>query len=214
MPSSSGPNICGNSSDFNAQATPGTGTWSTSINIINDNGVNSVSSDINTSQDVTCWIYGQNFGHSIPTDATISGIALHIERDSSVAGCTDYEVRLSGGPGLTDSFLIADIGNSWDTPNTGIATYGGIGQLWGKSWTPADVNAFLFRGLISVTGTSPIGLGGAEIDYMATTIYYEPAGGGGGGGTNAKIRFGGQEIQNVYKGDQIITDIYFGSNVT
>lgn len=182
--------------------------WTNLSNSTADDGSNTSTSNVLTSSNTaTYFLKNQQYAHSIPAGNNIDGIEVLVERAGGT-NYSDYEVKISGGPGLSVS-KTADIGASWSTG--GVATYGGPTDTWGLSWTIADIESTLFSTYVSVTGTAPTNLANAEIDYVQTIVYYSSA---GGGGTNAKIRFGGQEVQNVYKGDQIITDIYFGSNVT
>ena len=118
-----------------------------------------------------------NFGFTIPTSATICGIQVDVEKSAAallgLGSITDNNARiLQGNTAGTD---VPNAG-AWPTTDTYIS-YGGSNQLWGLSWTAADINSsnfgFLFsaniigffNGIITVL---PI----AQVDNIRITVYY------------------------------------------
>jgi len=114
------------------------------------------------------------FGFAIPAGATILGITLQIERSAAALITTgvDSSVRLlQAGVAAGDDKASA---SAWPSSVDAVATYGGITDLWGTTWTPALVNASGFGMSIAVTVG---GSGGSmRIDYIAITVTYRIGG--------------------------------------
>jgi MSHA biogenesis protein MshQ len=118
-----------------------------------------------------------NYGFTIPLTAVIAGIEVSLERrSSSVAngGSRDASLFLvkagtqTGNNGATATiYTTADVAEA----------HGGPGNLWGTTWTPAEINAANFGAVY--TGTKPSGAGAAHtirVDHIAITVhYYIPA---------------------------------------
>lgn len=113
----------------------------------------------NTSYSSTCagnssshYLKSTNFGFNLPSNATISGILVAVERKSNVnsspSGTKDkYIYILKGGNlGLTNK---ADTVDLWPTTDT-YASYGGSDDLWGENWTASDINSSDFGVAIAV----------------------------------------------------------------
>jgi len=90
------------------------------------------------------YIVGQGFGFSIPTGATINGIVVTLQAksyDAQGAGnnARDYSVKIVKNNTITgtDKSTLASL-----TPNATYVnrTYGGSTDLWGETWTAADIN--------------------------------------------------------------------------
>lgn len=115
----------------------------------------------------THYLKATNFGFSIPTGAAISGIVVEIERKESAANVArDNRVRIvkGGTIGTTDKASASE----WPTTDT-YATYGSDVDLWGETWTVADINSSNFGVAISAMG---LGGGTASIDHIRITVYY------------------------------------------
>ena len=98
------------------------------------------------------FLLGRGYGFSIPGDATITGFEVKVVHSIGLAPrtITDETVSISkdttGGDttNLAGSNL-ADTSTSWPpmiSPTT--ASYGATDNLWGQTWTPAEVNAANF----------------------------------------------------------------------
>ena len=89
------------------------------------------------------WIKATNFGFSIPTGATINGITVTLKRLVEDGLAFDIAARIVKNGSLT-------VGSSQPNPNNWTVisfesiTYGGPSDLWGTSWTAADINASYF----------------------------------------------------------------------
>jgi hypothetical protein len=90
------------------------------------------------------YIVGQGFGFSIPTGATINGIVVTLQAksyDAQGAGnnARDYSVKIVKNNTITgtDKSTLDSL-----TPNNTYVnrTYGGSTDLWGETWTAADIN--------------------------------------------------------------------------
>ena len=160
----SGPNFPGTGADVTGV---GTVTWANPGNITaNDNSYASASLNNST----THYLQATNFGFAIPTLATIDGITVVIGR----YGTTDFGndvrdniVRLVQGGTIVGSNY-ATTGTDW--PSTeGTATYGSATDLWGTTWTAAQINAANFGVVLSATSTNSRT---AYVDYMQVTVAY------------------------------------------
>lgn len=114
-----------------------------------------------------------NYGFAIPTDAVIDGIAVTIARASSAntAGNSidDSVVRLlkAGAPVGTNNASSSD----WPT-SIGTANYGSTSDLWGTTWTAAEINASDFGVTLTALNESGVGTRTASVDYIQVTVTY------------------------------------------
>jgi len=112
------------------------------------------------------------FGFSIPSNAIVRGISVSIERKSSASSSltdTDLYIKKSGctDPCGSDH---ADTGTYYPTSD-GTDSHGSSSDLWGKTWTAADINNSAFgvhyriRNLNSSSRT-------VSIDQITITVTY------------------------------------------
>lgn len=113
----------------------------------------------------TNYLEANNFGLSVPASAIIDGIEVAIEKRSLAGTIFDSRVRIVKG-GVIGADEHAD-GATWPTTDT-VVTYGGLGDLWGETWTAADVNAGSFGVVISATDS----LDTAAIDHITMTVHF------------------------------------------
>ncbi len=113
----------------------------------------------------TNYLEANNFNLGIPTSAIIDGIEVAIEKRSVGGTVVDGRVRIvkGGVVGATDR----SNGAFWATVDT-VVTYGGSSDLWGETWTAADVNAGSFGVAISATDNVDT----AAIDHITMKVYY------------------------------------------
>lgn len=112
------------------------------------------------------------FGFTVPSDATIDGVLVEIERHREATGgnVSDIETILFKDdltPGA-DQYAVAQ----WPTSDA-YASYGGATDLWGLAWTAAEINASTFGVRLRVYfigGTAGI----ARVDHIRITVYYTP----------------------------------------
>ncbi|WP_127474683.1 hypothetical protein [Sulfurivermis fontis] len=113
-----------------------------------------------------------DFGFSIPVAATIDGISVRIERRAQVDNrMRDRDLQLIKG-GTTVGSNYADTTTWFPTSDT-YASYGGAADLWGTTWTPAEINAGNFGvGLRVRKDTNSGGNTRAYVDHVEITIHY------------------------------------------
>ncbi len=111
-----------------------------------------------------------NFGFAIPASSTIEGIEVFIEKRGESSKIKDASVKIiqSGVISGTEQALTTTWGNSDFTD-----TYGSATDLWGLTWTDADINASNFGVAIAARKSSN---GGGEkkarIDHIQITVHY------------------------------------------
>jgi hypothetical protein len=141
----------------------------------NDGGTSA--SNATGAEDNTCAKEGKNnktidltnFGFSIPAGATIVGIKVEPKAGSDKAAATDRVLTaqlLKGGSpvGSVKSFTVTHT-NACN--GTAFTTVGGDSDLWGTSWTAADINATGFGVRINSGG----GGGQRRLDAVKITVY-------------------------------------------
>jgi len=113
-------------------------------------------------------IIANGFGFAIPTGSVINGIII--------------EVECNGGSGVTyDSEVVAVKGGVLGSTNRASATvwnggavtwlqHGDATDLWGTTWTPAQINASNFG--VAVSPKSVGGTDEAGIHNVRITVYY------------------------------------------
>jgi len=161
--SSAGPN---NGSSFVDDASVGTVAWSNPANAqYSDNVYASVTLN---SGIISHYLKATGFGFSIPSNATINGILVEVERKAAAGTIGDYSVKLVKGGAISGNNK-ADTTNNWPTTDT-YKSYGGSTDLWGLSWTAADINASNFGMAIACRGYAANSI--SYIDHIRITVYY------------------------------------------
>jgi hypothetical protein len=116
-----------------------------------------------------------DFKLEVPTDAEILGITVTVRRaGESLMEAVDGAVRLikGGVVGASDR----SVPTPWAGPEYVNADYGGPTDLWGQTWTAADVNAQNFGVALSAIYTETGGNGRAYVDIVYVTIHYQTCG--------------------------------------
>ena len=159
------------------QNTTGVGTiaWTNPGNILtNNNSYATVVLPNNTSVSNYLRSSGYSFG-SIPANATINGIQVTMGKfASNVSGSTrfrDNEVRLVKA-GTVVGTNKANAGVDWPQAEAA-STYGTTSDLWGTTWTVADLTNANFGAALS--GLNATGVGNSytgSVDYMQITVTY------------------------------------------
>lgn len=112
------------------------------------------------------YLSATNFNFSIPAPALILGIEVDIERRSALGTIKDSKLRIIKG-GVVSATEMGDLVATWPTVDT-VKTYGSDSDLWGETWTAADINANNFGVALSVTD----GADAAFVDHMTITVHY------------------------------------------
>lgn len=125
---------------------------------------------------VTRVLNGYNYGFAIPLTATINGITVTVMRQSDANGggnsINDLSVRLLKGGTAVGTNMAT--GTDWPITMTAV-TYGGATNLWGTTWTPAEINAAGAGGFgvaFSAETQATASNRTASVDYIHVTIHY------------------------------------------
>lgn len=159
----------------------GTISWSSPNNVfLSDNQRATV---ILSNDQISNYLVATGFDFSaIPDNATITGILVNIERSeeglSTRAGIFDYAVHIVQGGTISATENKADISTAWpNSANENYASYGGVADLWGISWTTAQIKSANFGVAISAQNRKisghPAGANeSARIDHITITVEY------------------------------------------
>jgi hypothetical protein len=145
--------------------------------LTNDNNVASAASLASLFNKTTDYLQVKDFGFNIPTAASICGIEAQIVKSADDidilligAWVKDYNVRIIKNNALAGN----NKANATEWPSSGItATYGGANDLWGTTWSPAEVNSNDFG--LSIAAEIKTGIGllpVVKVDYISLTVYY------------------------------------------
>ena len=148
----------------------GGANWTNPGNAFSSNDAYATASvDGSTTDPLSCL----NYGFSIPLNAIVTGIEVYVERRS--------DRTANGGSRDASLFLVkggAQVGNNLATATTYttadvVEVHGSPSELWGTTWSPAELNAANFGALF--TATKPSGGGAAHTisaDHIFITVYY------------------------------------------
>jgi len=113
------------------------------------------------------------FGFTVPPGATIRGITVDVENSASGVGVSDARVRLTRGGTILPTDHASPV--AWPVGVDGTLTYGSATDLWGATWTAADIDAADFGVAISAQSTGGGGGDTARIDHVQVRVQYTPA---------------------------------------
>lgn len=126
-------------------------------------------------------------GLGVPAGATVTGITVTIERNYIPTGgpplsvVSDLTVQLlKAGAPVGDNKASA---LSWPLTVDAIKGYGASDDLWGTTWTPAEVNGATFGLRLNAKETGGITTASARIDHVVITVHYTTVAGGAAGGS-------------------------------
>jgi MSHA biogenesis protein MshQ len=146
----------------------GTQPWTNPGSAVSSNGSYATAS-VNDGQ-TTNYLQCVGYGFTIPANATINGITVSIERRSSNTDTQDAAMR------IVKAGVIGTADRSTATAYTTTDTYeahGGATDLWGTTWTPADINDANFGAAFA--SRKPGTAGGARtvsVDHVQITVDY------------------------------------------
>jgi hypothetical protein len=125
---------------------------------------------------VTNYLLGSRYNKSIPADALITGFTLDVIKRGKSDGrpTVDNAVYISKDVtgGDADNFAgtnKADVSTLWGT-TLATASYGGPNDLWGQSWSVADVEATSFGVCLQANNTH--GASECFLDAIQITCHY------------------------------------------
>lgn len=142
--------------------------WSNIGNIVSDNGAHATSNV--SKNNMTYYARGTNFGFAIPSNATILGIYAEFERGCNFNQFYDGGIFLMKNGSRVGSNKA--VGVNWNS-NT-VYAYGGASDLWGTTWTPAEINASGFGFACAGHHQGGDDVRSVWIDFLRVTVTYEP----------------------------------------
>ncbi len=113
-------------------------------------------------------LIGTGFGFTIAGSDTINGILLEVSYGINAAGnMFEQNVRLlkAGTASGTDK----STGAAFNTVSLVTVSYGGAADLWGTTWTPADINNANF-GAAFICNNNGGGAGNGAVNFFRITV--------------------------------------------
>ncbi|MDP2401590.1 MAG: hypothetical protein Q8M66_06385, partial [Actinomycetota bacterium] len=110
------------------------------------------------------------YGFTIPASATILGVVVNVERkSSSTSRTTDGAMRLvkAGVIGTADRATAT----TYSTTDA-VEAHGSSVDLWGTTWTPADINSATFGAAFAAKSTKTRTI---SVDHMPISVTYTAA---------------------------------------
>lgn len=140
--------------------------WTTPGNIVANDGTTTYRSSTGNSAQLT----GTNYGFAIPATATILGITLEIELYDTYASSSAVfnTVRLKKTSGAVGDNKAGS--TEIPTGSYTIVSFGGVADLWGTTWTPAEINDSTFGAYM--IATKPDASGDHYVDFFRITVTY------------------------------------------
>jgi hypothetical protein len=158
----------------NAGSSENTDAWVSPTNVGADDGttasITAASYDApDISQILVCSDFG--FAADIAAGSTINGIIVEIDRNNAAGAASDNRVQLAKGTAFANlvGSNLADTATDWPAALASVS-YGGTGNLWGTTWTDAEVTASTFAVFLSVQADAANT--DIAVDYVRVTIDY------------------------------------------
>ncbi len=147
--------------------------WSNPGNITAEDGTCATAA-FGISDADTDYLTGEGFGFSVPGGATINGIKVEWKVKTSATGhnSRDENVKIIKADVISGTNKAN--GANW-TASLAYQVYGGPTDLWGLSWTPANINDPLFGAALSAQ-CDVNSLVTLSVDYVRITVCYTIAG--------------------------------------
>ena len=125
----------------------------------------------------TEWLRIYDFGFEIPAAAIIRGIELQARcRHTDASETARIELRLTTGSDKSDhlsldsgSEVVTLSGTAFEEVSVGSST-----ELWGRTWTPAQINAFTFglAAKMSIEGVGTLSTDICRIDVLRVVVKF------------------------------------------
>lgn len=171
---SQGPNFPGTAASLaNAGSSENANAWTNPGNVsANDGTEATITAATYDAPDISELLVASNFGFTIPTNGTVDGITVEIERrDQAIGAASDNRVQLATS--TTFASLVgtnkADTALDWPTA-VAIKTYGGSADTWTAGLTPDQVNSSNFSVMLSVQADAANT--DIFVDFIRVTINY------------------------------------------
>jgi hypothetical protein len=139
------------------------------------------------------YLYGSNFGFSIPSDATINGLSFEIEWKQSGSGGTTASGSVFAAYDVTDLYGSGYAGyaaistSAIPTSDDVYRSAGGSSELWNTTWTASQVNASTFGCWIAAKNGFATANNVISADHIRATVWWTEA----VSGQPARKRMGG-----------------------
>ena len=162
------------------QTSDGNASWSNTGNALVDDGASATVFVDAPAQTFSNYLKVTDRIQKIPSGATVDGIIVEIQisQETGLTLVRDFTVYVLKGATLSTPVV--------DISSVGIVGFGNSTDLWGLSWTAADINASDFGVKVNIdNGGSDVTWG---IDYINTTIYYTYSETGDGTGRTTQGR--------------------------
>lgn len=141
--------------------------WANPANIFADDAANATSAFFNTIFE-TQELNGATLGFVIPSNTVIDGIKLEMEVPSSnrwSEGSSTMKLKKAG-------VLVGNNKAGTGSVSSGVYSYGSSTDLWGTTWTAAEINATNFGfGFVGALTSSPNDFSIA-VDFVRITVYW------------------------------------------
>ena len=146
----------------------GTITWTNRDNDKTSNNQYATTQGMNSGM-ATVYLKATHFDFSLPAEAIVDGITVNVERKASDSNFFDNAIRIVKGGviGATD----LSTGEAWPT-NDATISYGSGSDLWGETWTGADINSENFGFALSATKVGGETNKKPSIDWINITVSY------------------------------------------
>lgn len=161
-----------NGSTFTTVNIPGSGqTWTNASNVSASDNIYATFGNLpNPAGAFTDYLVVTGFGFSVPPGATISGIVVEVERSDPNGRTADNSIRIVKNGVISAS----EYGNSATYSfSDNSQSFGNAGELWGESWTAADINSPSFGIAISAKRSVSSGTTGGRIDNIRIAVFFD-----------------------------------------
>jgi len=128
-----------------------------------------------TASNSTRYLRNQGFGFALPaTNCVVDGILVEWQRSgtSPVDRVIDSSVRIVKGGVIGSTNRSAGIDWPLTVAEEAYASFGGATDLWGETWTCADINATNFGSVVSGSYIGGVGATLASVNHTRITVYY------------------------------------------
>ncbi|MDP2598346.1 MAG: hypothetical protein Q8P49_00780 [Candidatus Liptonbacteria bacterium] len=148
----------------------GTLSWSNPSNVTSSDDQYATTAVLPPSNTPSNYLKATDFGFSIPTEATVAGIVVEVERkDGITSSFNDVDINIVKN-NVIQSSTNKSTGASWPSTDT-YASFGNSTDLWGQTWTPTDINSSTFGFALSGIGNSGISES-AYVDHIRIKVFY------------------------------------------
>ena len=117
----------------------------------------------------TDYLVASDFGFSVPAGCVISGILVEVERSDVNRKTSDYSVRIVKAKTITGaeraSGMVYPAGDTYES-------FGSSSDLWGETWTDADINDNGFGVAIAAQRSEAGSTTDGMIDDVRITVFY------------------------------------------